>query len=138
MASRVWPPDLPDLSLSDWLGVLQVAGTVTATFFAWRAVVVASKSHREAAREKRLARLERVRAVVGEMERLQRFGGPTDEKERVQEQLTTLLPSLGGVESLPGIAKAAHWHSTLEGAEDVLEEARLEADRAILDCLGHD
>lgn len=83
-----------------------------------------------------MARLERMRALVGQMERFQRFGGPTDERERVQEDLAMLLRSLGTPDELPNTWAVAHWDTGLIGAEQVLDSAQLEADHAITECLG--
>jgi hypothetical protein len=82
-------------------------------------------------RERDLNRLEHVRGVVGELERLHRWGGDTARRERTQEDLGTLLPSLGSHHTLPKTTTLAHWNPSLEGAGDLLDAARLEVDAAI-------
>jgi hypothetical protein len=124
------------MSFSDWLGLVQAAATVVAVFFAWRTTVLALDSRREAKREQQLARLEQMRAGVGELERLHRFGGRLSPdaaqvmKENQKERLVTLLRSFRSG-SLPGTEAVAHWSPGYEGADDVLEAARLELDKAI-------
>jgi hypothetical protein len=127
------------VSLSDWLGISQAILTLAATiltalatYFAWQAVTVASQARREAADEKRLARLESLRAILGELERLKRFGGDTRKLEDAQDRLGTLLPSAGGHRKLP--ATTGHWHPRLENAEELLDAALAELDAAIADA----
>jgi hypothetical protein len=122
----------------DWLVLAQAVLTVVTIFLAWRAlvaaretVVLARESNEEAKRERTLYRLERVRVIVGELERLQRFGGDTARRERTFEELGTLLPSLGAHKLLPKTTTLAHWSPKLEGAEELLDAARLEVDAAI-------
>jgi hypothetical protein len=77
------------MGLNEWLGLVQAiltpaatALTALATYFAWQAVGVAREARQQADDEKRLARLETLRAAVGELERLKRFGGDTRKLER--------------------------------------------------------
>jgi hypothetical protein len=117
------------------VGALAALATV---FLAWRALVaggdtlaIARDTLNEAKQERDLHRLERVREAVGELERLNRFGGDTARRERVQDRLAALLPSLGGHRQLPKTMALAHWNPNLQGAEDLLDDARLEVDAAI-------
>jgi hypothetical protein len=103
-------------------------------FFAYKTVSVARDTLREARREQRLARLERMRTLVGEIERLHRWQAVPEEMERSKDRLAMLLRSAGGHERLPETAKLAHWAPSFDGAEDVMESARLELDRAIVDA----
>jgi hypothetical protein len=48
-----------------------------------------------------------------------------------RKSLGTLLPSLGSHHTLPKTTPLAHWNSSLEGGEDLLDAARLEVDAAI-------
>jgi hypothetical protein len=121
--------------------IAAVTGTLAAlitVFFAWRALVatgktlgVARETLEDARREREILRLERVRVMVGELERLHRWGGDTRRREQTQDELATLLPSLGSYRRLPKTMALAHWNSKLENAEDLLDEARLEVDAAI-------
>jgi hypothetical protein len=95
------------LSLNEWFGFVQALATVVAVYFAWRSVIIARDTRREAAQEKRRARLERIRGAVGELERLKRWGGNSKELEIQKEQLSTLVPSVG---ALPATTALAHWH----------------------------
>jgi hypothetical protein len=121
--------------VSDWLALAQILLGLVTVFIAWRALVAAQKTiaiareaESEARRERDIHRLERVRGVVGELERLQRFGGDRARKERTQEELGTLLPSLGSEKRLPKTTTLAHWEASLVGAEDLLDAGRLEVD----------
>jgi hypothetical protein len=77
-----------------------------------------------------------MRAVVGELERLHRFGDSLSTnagqslKEHQKERLVTLLRAFRPG-SLPSTEVVAHWNPSYEGADDVLEAARLELDKAI-------
>ena len=120
------------MSVGEWVfGLVQTGLTLVVIFLAWRTVSVASETLREARREQRLARLERARAVVGEIERLNRWGGIAPEKELNKERLATLVRSSGGPKRLPETAKLASWHPSFKGAEELMEAARLELDEAI-------
>ena len=124
--------------MSDWLGVVQVVLTVVAVFFAWKALrearattLIAREAQIAANRERELGRLERVRGLVGELERQHRWGGDTRRREQTQDELATLMPSLGSHRRLPKTMAVAHWDSKFENAEGLLDEARLEVDAAI-------
>jgi hypothetical protein len=124
--------------VSDWLGVVQVVLTVVAVFFAWKALgearattLIAREAQIAANREWELGRLERVRGLVGELERLHRWGDDTRKREQTQDELATLMPSLGSHRRLPKTMALAHWNPKLENAENLLDEARLEVDAAI-------
>ena len=119
------------MRVGDWIGLVQIVLTLVVVYFAYRTVLIASETLRAAKREQRLARLERMRTVVGDIERLRRWGGTPPEKERKKEQLTTLLGSTRAASSLPETSKLAHWHPSFEGADDVMETARLELNAAI-------
>jgi hypothetical protein len=118
------------MSFNDWLGLVQAAATVLAVLFAWRTTVLALDARREAKHEQQLARLEQMRGVVGELERLHRFRGAPPLKEHQKERLEILLRSFRRG-TLPSTEAVAHWQPLYRYAEDVLEAARLELDQAI-------
>lgn len=78
-----------------------------------------------------------MRLVLGELERLKRFGGDTRKLEAAQEQLNLLVRSLGGEKTLPYTMRAAHWDPKFEDADFVLDEAQTELDQAITQAFGH-
>jgi hypothetical protein len=125
---------------------LQIALTLVTVFLAWRALVAAKETIRlaresnvESRRERTLYRLERVRGLVGDLERQHRWGSDTRRLEQTQDELAALLPSLGSYQRLPKTMALSRWN-TLHNADDLLDEARLEVDAEIegqLKALGH-
>jgi len=55
----------------------------------------------DARQQRELLRFERVRGLVGELERQHRWGSDTRRREQAQDDLATLLPSLGSYRRLP-------------------------------------
>lgn len=88
------------MSWLDWislsLGTVQALATVVAVYFAWRAVEEASGARREAIRDARLARLERMAVTVAEAKRAYDSGNMI-ERARQVERLNALLRSTPGV-----------------------------------------
>jgi hypothetical protein len=115
--------------------VVQAVATLGALYFAWKALEVARATRGDAMREKARARIEQMRAIVGEIERLSRWGGTLKEKELQKERLSTLLRSFRQG-TFPSTEVVAHWNPKYEGAEDQLEDARAELDKAIDAALG--
>ena len=83
------------MSLSEWFGFVQAVATVAALYFAWRALETTRATLGDARREKVRARIEQMRAIVGEIERLSRWGGTLKEKELQKERLGTALGLMG-------------------------------------------